>query len=126
MQQSWGLGELDLRSALRFITWQFRRSLSRAGVNFGLSVRWVGGRRNAVTGRNAYLTDPAPNWKPQSQAIPVTAHVYKVEAVTPKVAPNNAANAHFAKLAARAVKLPKLRFTDSRGGFPEKERHTVN
>jgi hypothetical protein len=126
VQQSWRFGELDLRSALRSITWQLRRNLSRAGVKLGLSVRWVGGRRNAMTGRNAYLTEPAPNWKPQSQAIPVTAHVYKVEAVTPRVVPNNVANEHFAKLAARAVKLPKMRYNDSRGGFPEKERHTVN
>jgi hypothetical protein len=126
VQQSWHLGELDLRSALRSITRQFRRSLSRAGVKFGLFVRWVGGRRNAMTGRNAYQTEPAPNWKPQSQAIPVTAHVYKVVAVTPKIAPNNTANEHFTKLAARAVKLPKLRHSDSRGGFPEKERHTIN
>jgi hypothetical protein len=79
-----------------------------------------------MTGRNAYQTEPAPNWKPQSQAIPVTARVFKVEAVKPKVAANNPANEHFAKIVARAVKVPKLRFTDRRGGFPDKERHTVN
>ncbi len=126
MRQSWRLGELDLRSALRSTTWRFRLGLSRVGVKLGFFVRWVGEWRTAVTGRNAYLAEPTPNWKPQSQAIPVTARVYKVEAVKPKVAPNNAANDHFAKLAARAVKLPKMRFSDSRGGFPGKERHTVN
>ncbi len=79
-----------------------------------------------MTGRNAYLAQPRPNWKPQSQAVPVTARVFKVEAVKVKVAANNAANEHFSKLAARVVDLPKLRFTDSRGGFPDREHNTID
>jgi hypothetical protein len=126
MQESWHLGELDLRSALRSTTRAVRLYLPHAGVALGNKLRWVRGRGDEMTGRNAYLTEPTPNWKPQSQAVPVTAHVFKVEAVKPKVAANNTANEHFAKIVARTVMLPKLRHTDSRGGFPGKERHTVN
>jgi hypothetical protein len=78
-----------------------------------------------MTGRNAYVGGAAqPDWKPQSQAVPVTARVHRVEAVTVKSV-NNAANEHFAKIAGRAAKLPKLRFKDGRGGFPGKEVHEL-
>jgi hypothetical protein len=80
-----------------------------------------------MTGRNAHVGGaPLPDWKPQRQAVPVTARVHRMEMITVK-AVDNAANKHFAKIAARALKvsLPKLRFKDGRGGFPGQEIHQV-